>query len=90
MSITVELHDKETLLSAIQDVRKDDTDTNWCLIGHKDGNPNTLVVCTYTVKSLSQESSIEATLLLERFQYLILTTLYLYSWKELELTDMLV
>ena len=44
MSITVTLHDKELLLSAIADVRKDNTNTNWVIIAHKDENLNILEV----------------------------------------------
>jgi drebrin-like protein len=42
MSIEVKLENKEDILNAIKDVRKDDTPTNWVLIGHARDDPNTL------------------------------------------------
>ena len=92
MSITVTLHDKELLLSAIADVRKDNTNTNWVIITHKDENLNILEVRQSQLQLLlkylylylyihSYNSNLNQTASLD--SYLFIFT----SWKQAELTD---
>jgi hypothetical protein len=36
------MQDKDLILNAIKDVRKDDTATNWVMVGHANDDPNVI------------------------------------------------